>query len=68
MIKVQLLLLMTAYVSGTQRAIQTWTIHSLSVKAAMQMGLHSPEASRKLPLLEREMRKRAWFSCVMNDR
>ena len=65
---VQLLSLMETYLQGTQRSMQAWTFHGLAVKAALQLGLHSAEASKRLPLLEREMRKRTWYWCVINDR
>lgn len=34
----------------------------------MQMGLHSSQSSRALSPLEREVRKRVWFGCVILDR
>ncbi|KAB5522897.1 fungal-specific transcription factor domain-containing protein [Coniochaeta sp. 2T2.1] len=64
---VQLLCLMIAYLHGSSQSAQLWTIHCLTVKAAVQMGLHSPNASKGLTLLEREMRKRTWFWCIIND-
>lgn len=65
---VQYLLLMGQYLQGTQKSIQTWTIHGLAVKAAFQLGLHSSEASKRFAPLEREIRKRVWFGCVILDR
>jgi hypothetical protein len=65
---VQYLLLMGKYLQGTQKSIQTWTIHGLAVKAAFQLGLHSSEASKRFSPLEREIRKRVWFGCVVLDR
>jgi hypothetical protein len=65
---VQYLLLMGQYLQGTQKSIQAWTIHGLAVKAALQLGLHSSEALRRFPPLEREIRKRTWFGCVVLDR
>lgn len=56
------------YLQGTQKSTQTWNIHGLAVKAAMQLGLHSAEASQKLPPIEREVSKRLWFGCVILDR
>ncbi|KAK3953470.1 fungal-specific transcription factor domain-containing protein [Pseudoneurospora amorphoporcata] len=64
---VQLLCLMIEYLHGSSQSAQLWTLHSLAVKAALQIGLHSADASRHLTLLEREMRKRTWFLIVMND-
>ncbi|KAI1852938.1 hypothetical protein JX265_012966 [Neoarthrinium moseri] len=65
---VQYLLLMTQYLQGTQMSFQTWTIHGLAIKAALSLGLHSMEASRKLAPLEQEIRKRAWYGCIVLDR
>ncbi|KAF7627707.1 C6 transcription factor [Aspergillus flavus] len=65
---VQYLLLMGQYLQGTQKSVQAWTVHGLAVKAALQLGLHSKDASQAFPPLEREIRKRAWFACVVLDR
>ncbi|EGO59757.1 hypothetical protein NEUTE1DRAFT_39966 [Neurospora tetrasperma FGSC 2508] len=64
---VQLLCLMIEYLHGSSQSAQLWTLHSLAVKSALQIGLHSADASRHLTLLEREMRKRTWFLIIMND-
>ncbi|KAL1884697.1 hypothetical protein Plec18167_002289 [Paecilomyces lecythidis] len=65
---VQLLLLMSQYLQGTQRSVQTWSIHGLAVKAAFQLGLHSARASKSLSPLEQEIRRRTWYACVILDR
>ncbi|KAH7083977.1 fungal-specific transcription factor domain-containing protein [Paraphoma chrysanthemicola] len=65
---VQLLLLMSQYLQGTERSIETWNVHGLAVKAAYQLGLHSPNALRRYAEPEREFRKRTWFGCVLLDR
>ncbi|CEL11170.1 hypothetical protein ASPCAL14275 [Aspergillus calidoustus] len=65
---VQYLLLVTQYMQGTRSSNQTWTTHGLAVKVALQLGLHSAETSKRLPPVEREMRKRTWFGCVVLDR
>lgn len=59
---------MCQYLQGTQKSVQTWITHGLAVKVAMQLGLHSSEASRGRPPLEQEIRKRTWFACVTLDR
>lgn len=64
---VQLLCLINSYLQGSPHSSQAWTFHALAVKAAMQLGLHSAEASTQLPLLECEMRRRTWYWCVIND-
>lgn len=58
---------MIEYLHGSSQSAQLWTLHSLAVKSALQIGLHSADASRHLTLLEREMRKRTWFLIIMND-
>ncbi|KAJ5662856.1 C6 transcription factor [Penicillium longicatenatum] len=58
---VQYLLLMGQYMQGTQKSVQAWTVHGLAVKAALQLGLHSKDASRVFPPQEKEIRKRTWF-------
>ncbi|KAJ3546805.1 hypothetical protein NM208_g1825 [Fusarium decemcellulare] len=65
---VQYLLLTSQYLQGTHKAVQTWITHGLAVKAALSIGLHSHEASRGLPPIEQEMRKRTWYGCVVLDR
>ncbi|KAL3446049.1 fungal-specific transcription factor domain-containing protein [Aspergillus insuetus] len=65
---VQYLLLVTQYMQGTRSSNQTWTTHGLAVKVALQLGLHSAETSKRFPPVEREMRKRTWFGCVVLDR
>ncbi|OAG07134.1 uncharacterized protein CC84DRAFT_1117246 [Paraphaeosphaeria sporulosa] len=65
---VQMFLLMSQYLQGTERSIETWNIHGLAVKAAYQLGLHSPHALKRYPPLEQEIRKRTWYGCVILDR
>ncbi|CAK7201351.1 hypothetical protein SEUCBS139899_004055 [Sporothrix eucalyptigena] len=65
-------LLMSQYLQGTQKSIQAWPVHGLAVKAAFQLGLHSSETSfsskSHYTPLEREIRKRTWYGCVVLDR
>ncbi|KAJ4286514.1 hypothetical protein N0V90_013214 [Kalmusia sp. IMI 367209] len=65
---VQMLLLTSQYLQGTERSVETWNVHGLAVKAAYQLGLHSPNALKQYPPLEREIRKRTWFGCIVLDR
>ncbi|KAL2837451.1 fungal-specific transcription factor domain-containing protein [Aspergillus pseudodeflectus] len=65
---VQYLLLMGQYLQGTQKSVQAWTVHGLAVKAALQLGLHSKDASRAFSRLDKETRLRTWFGCVLLDR
>lgn len=64
----QYLLLMGQYLQGTQKSVEAWAVHGLAVKAAFQLGLHSSEASQAFSPLDREIRKRVWFACVILDR
>lgn len=65
---VQYLLLMTQYLQGCQRTVQTYAVHGQAVKSAFQIGLQSEEVSKRFPPLERETRKRVWYACVLIDR
>ncbi|ETS83703.1 hypothetical protein PFICI_05579 [Pestalotiopsis fici W106-1] len=65
---VQTLLLMGLYLQGTNRSVKTWNIHGLAVKAAFHLGLHSNDFSRKFSAIDREIRARTWFGCIVLDR
>ncbi|KAI5801062.1 fungal-specific transcription factor domain-containing protein [Pyronema domesticum] len=65
---VNLLLLMSHYLQSTRKPVQCWTTHGLAIRVAIQMGLHSTQALQRFPPLEREMRKRSWYGCVLLDR
>ena len=64
----QYLLLMGQYLQGTQRSVQAWTTLGLAVRTALQLGLQSTEASNGVPPLEREVRIRTFYGCVILDR
>ncbi|RVX76020.1 hypothetical protein B0A52_00377 [Exophiala mesophila] len=65
---VQYLVSQTQYLQATQKSIQTGIVHSMSVNAAIRIGLHSQQASQAYLPLEREMRKRTWYMCMIFDR
>ncbi|TKW51379.1 Activator of stress [Colletotrichum tanaceti] len=65
---VQGMLLMSQYLQGSQRSVQTWAIHGLAVKAALELGFHSELALQRLDPLEREIRLRTWYACIVLDR
>jgi hypothetical protein len=67
-VSVQYLLLTTQYLQGTRESLQTWSTHGLAVKAALSIGLHSNDGLQNLSPVEREMRKRTWYGCVLLDR
>lgn len=64
---VQLFLLMEAYLEGTTSSSLAWTLHGLAVKGAYQLGLHVMD-SKSMSQTDREVRRRSWHWCVMNDR
>ncbi|OAL28391.1 hypothetical protein AYO22_02845 [Fonsecaea multimorphosa] len=64
----QYFLLLMQYLQATQSSVQTSNSLGLAVSTAMRIGLHSPQASATFPPLEREMRKRTWFMCIIMDR
>ncbi|KAJ5753289.1 C6 transcription factor [Penicillium odoratum] len=64
---VQYLLLMGQYMQGTQKSVQAWTVHGLAVKAALQLGLHSKNASRIFSPQEQEIRKRTWYGSLAHS-
>lgn len=63
----QLFLLMEMYLEGTTSSSLAWTFHGLTVKGAYQMGIHFMGLTNH-SYLEREIRRRLWYCCVMNDR
>ncbi|KIW01420.1 hypothetical protein, variant [Verruconis gallopava] len=65
---VQFLLLLSQYLQGTSQGAETWNAHGLTVKSAYQLGLHSTDALKQYPPLEREIRKRTWYMCILLDR
>lgn len=65
---VQAMLLMSQYLQGTHRSTTTWNIHGLAVKAAFQLGLHTTSSSSYQSPLDREMRLRTWYGCIVLDR
>ncbi|KAK1985290.1 fungal-specific transcription factor domain-containing protein [Colletotrichum cereale] len=65
---VQAMLLMSQYLQGSQRSVQTWAIHGLAVKAALEMGFHSELALQRFEPIERETRIRTWYGCIVLDR
>ncbi|KAK7211504.1 hypothetical protein V2G26_018682 [Clonostachys chloroleuca] len=65
---VQVMILITQYLQGTQRSIKTWAIHGLAVKMAFQLGLQSEQVLDRFDPLERETRIRTWYGCAALDR
>lgn len=65
---VQAMLLLSQYLQGTHRSTTTWNVHGLAVKAAFQLGLHSTSYSKNYSTLDKEMRLRTWYGCIILDR
>lgn len=58
---------MEAYLEGTTSSSLAWTLHGLAVKGAYQPGLHVMNL-KSISQIDREVRRRSWYWCVMNDR
>ncbi|KAF3764050.1 hypothetical protein M406DRAFT_103763 [Cryphonectria parasitica EP155] len=65
---VQAMLLLSQYLQGTHRSTTTWNVHGLAVKAAFQLGLHSTSFCKDNSPLDKEMRLRTWYGCILLDR
>ncbi|KAH7133718.1 fungal-specific transcription factor domain-containing protein [Dactylonectria macrodidyma] len=62
------LLLVGSYQQNSQRAMASLTTHCLAVKAAYQLGLHSPSTYEGLGVQEKELRVKVWYAIVIQDR
>lgn len=66
---VQMMCLTGVYLQSTQHANRCWNSVGLAIRVAQSLGLHLNEvAGKKIPQLEREMRRRVWHTCVNLDR
>ncbi|KAK0642796.1 Thiamine repressible genes regulatory protein thi1 [Lasiodiplodia hormozganensis] len=65
---VQLQLLTSQYLQGSHKSLQTWMVHGVAVKGALQLGLHCQNASAAFTPIEKEFRKRTWYGCILLDR
>lgn len=65
---VQYLLLAALYLRGTQRTIQSWTVHGMLVRTAMALGLHSEKSAQGLPPVQQESRRRTWLTIYCVDK
>ena len=62
---VQSLLLMCYYLQGTIDLHQCWNLLGLMVRIATSVGLHSKLGQDDIIPVEREVRKRTWWGCVV---
>ncbi|KAI1027023.1 hypothetical protein LB504_008086 [Fusarium proliferatum] len=64
----QALLLLSIFQQNSQRSTESWTTHSLAVKASYQLGIHAPSSYEHLTASEKELRSSLWFATVNQDR
>ncbi|KAJ5626298.1 hypothetical protein N7510_002607 [Penicillium lagena] len=64
---VQALLLMGQYLQSTTQVNRCWYVFGLAIRTAQGLGLQSAEANQRCPPLERELRRRCWFGCLIMD-
>ena len=66
---VQMLLLTGVYLQSTKHASRCWNVVGLAIRAAQSLGLHLDQPVTKPDnQLNREMRRRIWWNCVILDR
>ncbi|KAH7405627.1 fungal-specific transcription factor domain-containing protein [Phaeosphaeria sp. MPI-PUGE-AT-0046c] len=65
---VQTLLLLCLFQQNTRRSIASWTYHALAVKAAFQLGLHSPDFYIGIRSRAHVIPEQVWFGVVSQDR
>lgn len=65
---VQYLLLAVLYLQGTQRSIQTWSVHGILVRTAIALGLHSEQSGQGLDPIQQEVRRRTWLTIYCLDK
>lgn len=62
------LLLLCLFQQNTRRSIASWTYHALAVKAAFQLGLHSPDMYVGKKSQIGEELKQVWMGVINQDR
>ncbi|KAH6953982.1 fungal-specific transcription factor domain-containing protein [Ilyonectria sp. MPI-CAGE-AT-0026] len=65
---VQLLLLTAVHLQSTMYSSRCWNMVGLAMRVAQSLGLHLNQKSATRNQLEREMRRRIWYTCVTLDR
>jgi len=63
---VQALLLMGGYLQSTNRPNRCWNVLGMAIRVAQGLGLHIERSGGDL--VEREIRRRSWWGCVVMDR
>ncbi|KAF4589138.1 C6 transcription factor [Ophiocordyceps camponoti-floridani] len=64
----QALLLTGRFQQNTQRSMESWAPHYMSVRVAYQLGIHAPASYKQLGVHDKELRSRLWFAVVNQDR
>ncbi|TWU74259.1 hypothetical protein ED733_004618 [Metarhizium rileyi] len=64
----QALLLLASFQQNSQRAQESITTHFRAVKAAYQLGVHSPSSYSRLGKKDTELRSILWFAVINEDR
>ncbi|KHO00389.1 uncharacterized protein MAM_01167 [Metarhizium album ARSEF 1941] len=64
----QALLLLASFQQNSQRAQESITTHFRAVKAAYQLGVHSPSSYGRFGSKDKELRSVLWFAVVNEDR
>jgi hypothetical protein len=59
--------LLCCFQQNTQRSIASWTYHAITVKAAIQLGLHAPAFYNEHGTQKNELLKRVWFAVINQD-
>jgi len=63
---VQALLLLGVYLQSTNRPNRCWNVVGMGIRVAQGIQLHLD--SEVTDLVEREIRRRAWWGCLLMDR
>jgi hypothetical protein len=64
---VQLLLLRGFYLLSTPYADRCWSAVGIALRVAQAVGLHSARTTPASNQLNREMRRRVWYNCILID-
>ncbi|RFU29006.1 hypothetical protein B7463_g7349, partial [Scytalidium lignicola] len=65
---VQALLIMCHYLQGTLELNECWNLVGLMIRTAIAIGLHLNPPKHDISTIEREIRKRVWWGCMVIDR
>ncbi|KAH8820632.1 fungal-specific transcription factor domain-containing protein [Xylogone sp. PMI_703] len=66
--QVQALLIMCHYLQGTLELNECWNLVGLMIRTAIAIGLHLNPPKHNISTIEREIRKRVWWGCIIIDR